>query len=113
MRALRVRGGGVGGVPCRHDTSPGPGLDARSAFGLGSSPYVVRGEGAMRVATVLMLGLVLVSGCGKGSGGSQMTGPTAVQASQTGKRVTANLTDPFLFDHNAAFNGGRTFRWVT
>jgi len=67
----------------------------------------------MRVATVLMLGLVLVSGCGKGSGGSQMTGPTAVQASETGKRVTANLTDPFLFDHNASFNGGRTFRWVT
>src|SRR5262249_2307894 len=112
--ALRVRVEGGGWAPRRHDSSPGRDLTCARPLGYRQAPTSHQGEDAMRVAMVLMLGLVLVSGCGKGSGGgSQMTGPTGVQASETAKRVTANLADPFLYDHNAAFNGGRTFRWVT
>jgi hypothetical protein len=67
-----------------------------------------------RLAVLLLLGLVLVSGCAKGSGDApHPTGPTAVGAAESGKRVSANLQDSFLFDHNASFNDGRTFRWVT
>jgi hypothetical protein len=63
---------------------------------------------------VLALGLVLVSGCGHGAS-STTTGPTAIESSEQpakGRIVRANLRDAYLFDHNAAFNDGHTFRWV-
>jgi hypothetical protein len=69
---------------------------------------------------LVTIGLIVigawVAGCNRGSG-SSTTGPTAVpaaeqSASAMGKTVTANLRDAFLYDHNAAMNGGRTFRWV-
>jgi hypothetical protein len=70
-------------------------------------------------ATTLALALALATGCGKGSS-SQTTGPTGSataaatpeQAASHGKAVTATLRNRFLFDHNAAFNDGRTFRWA-
>ena len=55
----------------------------------------------------LILMVVLAWGCDRDSGRApSATGPTQV------KRVTANLRNGFLYDHNAAFFGGRTFRWV-
>jgi len=60
----------------------------------------------MRTWIVLLLGLSLLSACGKGAGSAGApTGPTATV-------VEAALRDRFLLDHNAAFNDGRTFRWV-
>jgi hypothetical protein len=60
----------------------------------------------MRRLLFLLLSGLLVAGCGGGS--KDPAGPTAAGAAQT----TAELRDRFLFDHNAAFNDGRTFRWV-
>jgi hypothetical protein len=68
----------------------------------------------MPTLIVVLLGLLMVSGCAKGSGdAAHTTGPTAVGASEGVKRVSADLRDGFLSDHNASFNDGRTFRWVT
>jgi hypothetical protein len=60
----------------------------------------------MRTLIVLLLGLSLLSACGNGAGSAgSSTGPTA-------SVVESALRDRFLVDHNAAFNDGRTFRWV-
>jgi hypothetical protein len=61
----------------------------------------------MRRLVFLYLVGLLAAGCGGGS--RDPVGPTATPAAQA---VTAALRDRFLFDHNAAFNDGRTFRWV-
>jgi hypothetical protein len=67
----------------------------------------------MRTALALALGSLVVTGCGRGSGGAAMTGPTSVRSAEgNGGTVAAGLRDGILFDHNASFNGGRTFRWV-
>jgi hypothetical protein len=63
---------------------------------------------------VVALTAQLVAGCGSGPSGA--TGPTAAgdKQVQQGKRgATLELRDRFLYEHNAAFFGGRTFRWVT
>jgi len=70
----------------------------------------------MRRLVAIMLILGAAWGCGHGAS-SSTTGPTATSAAEQGspamgKTVTANLRDAFLYDHNAAFNSGRTFRWV-
>jgi len=57
------------------------------------------------VPLLLVLSL-LAAGCGGGS--KNPTGSTVT----AGRSVTAHLKDAFLFDHNAAFNDSRTFRWV-
>ena len=68
----------------------------------------------MRTAVALALVSLGVAGCGGGPGGAAPTGPTAVRTAETGGRTApAALHDRVLFDHNASFNGGRTFRWVT
>jgi len=56
------------------------------------------------VPPIVVLSL-LVAGCG---GTKDPAGSTAT----AGQSLTANLRDRFLYDHNAAFNGGRSFRWV-
>jgi hypothetical protein len=59
---------------------------------------------------ILVALVVLVSGCGKGSG-DRVTGPTA-EAPAGARRISAKLQNHFLYEHNAAFNAGRTARWV-
>jgi hypothetical protein len=81
-------------------------------------PLLLRGarQGSMRGLAVLVLGLTLLGGCAgeKSSSSSSPTGPTAPEVAKADGSVTAEaaIRDRFLFDHNAAFNGGRTFRWV-
>lgn len=66
-----------------------------------------------RLVAVLALVLVLGWGCGNGSGRmTTPTAPTAVRTAEKGEAVSADLRDRFLFEHNAQFFGGRTFRWV-
>jgi len=70
---------------------------------------------------VIILGLMVVAGWGCGGKSGEVTGatvPAAGGAAETrtatsGERVTAGLRDRFLYEHNAQFNEGRTFRWVT
>jgi hypothetical protein len=52
---------------------------------------------------------VLLSACGKSAGESaaSVAGPTVHAASEA-----SQVRDGFLFEHNAQFTGGRTFRWV-
>jgi hypothetical protein len=59
------------------------------------------------IGLYLLAASLAVAGCGGGS--PNPAGPTATSA---GQKATAGLTNRFLFDHNAAFNDGRTFRWV-
>jgi hypothetical protein len=67
-----------------------------------------------RVALVLVVALAgqLLAGCENSP--SRATGPTAdKQAAQGVRKVSLPLRDRFLYDHNAAFFGGRTGRWIT
>jgi hypothetical protein len=52
---------------------------------------------------------LLLSACGRSAGESaaSVAGPSALRAAEA-----SQVRDGFLFDHNAQFNGGRTFRWV-
>jgi hypothetical protein len=52
---------------------------------------------------------VLLSACGKSASESaaSVAGPSALRASQA-----AQVRDGFLFEHNAQFTGGQTFRWM-
>ncbi len=59
----------------------------------------------MRRLVLWGLAVLVLAGCG--GSGSSPTGPAAGT-----RTVGAELRDRFLFDHNAAFNDGRTFRWV-
>jgi hypothetical protein len=68
-----------------------------------------------RIALTVAVALAghLLAGCGGSPSGA--TGPTATadkQAAQGKRNVTLELRDRFLYDHNAAFFGGRTGRWV-
>ena len=70
--------------------------------------------GALAGGVAVGLAAQLVAGCGGGSSGA--TGPQGTvdqQAAQGKRNVTLGLRDRFLYDHNAAFFGGRTGRWVT
>lgn len=60
----------------------------------------------MRRFAVALLGIVWLAGC---SGSDSPTGPKSRSAAQ---EASADLRDRFLLDHNASFNGGRTFRWI-
>ena len=69
--------------------------------------------GSLRRFTMLGLLMALGWGCSRGTESvATPTGPTTVKAADAGKQVTAHLSDAFLSQHNAAFFGGRTFRWV-
>jgi len=65
---------------------------------------------------VTVLVALLAWGCGDGSG--RVSGPSGPDragehdVSQQGAVVRAHLRDRLLFEHNARFFGGRTFRWV-
>jgi hypothetical protein len=52
----------------------------------------------------------LLSACGKSASESAaaVAGPSALRVSEAGQ-----VRNGFLFEHNAQFNGGRTFRWVS
>ena len=68
----------------------------------------------------VLLALVVVAGWGCGRDSATVTGPSGtatVQATPSPvaaerRSVTVDLRDRFLFEHNAQFFGGRTFRWV-
>jgi hypothetical protein len=60
-----------------------------------------------------VLAVLAAAGCGRGSGSATTpTGPSAVRTSAGGRVAAAEVRDAFLFDHNARFFDGRTFRWV-
>jgi hypothetical protein len=56
---------------------------------------------------VVLLGIMLLAACGSNS----PTGPKGTSATES-RTVSADLRNRFLFEHNAGFNGGRTFRWI-
>lgn len=68
----------------------------------------------------VLLALVVAAGWGCSRGSATVTGPSGtatVQATPSAvaaerRSVTADLRDRFLFEHNAQFFGGRTFRWA-
>jgi hypothetical protein len=57
---------------------------------------------------VVLLGILWLAGCARSD---SPTGPKTGTAGES-RTVSADLRDRFLLDHNAAFNGGVTFRWV-
>jgi hypothetical protein len=66
------------------------------------------------LVAVLELSALLGWGCDRGG----VTGPTSPsvphssEVAKTGGSVTAELRDSFLYEHNARFFRGQTFRWV-